>query len=1041
MYNSVKISTSDSAQVPTVRVSNLKASLAEFGTEITEQIKGEIIEAAPAFADKVKADTIIEATRLFTDYLPKLTDDITDSVTDTIYKDFNTINDIQSLITSLKHRAEEFSTILNQNQRRFANLSITNDFQKNSIEYFGDFKNNLGSTYATGFSMIFPPTPSESINVRRHLAESSHTVPNHKDFVSPHDLREFSKIDNTFEVKLDPYLYTLVVYSPEADFGKTKTRIHYKFNPISGTLLTTETHPENFPITDTSTDSYFRVQSSLPIMVARETYIYSYQSNLTSYNHVSLLNYTMAHAVDDFRSLMATLVDELMTFMSTMQFNNPIYQEFLNNKVQNYTMLNKLAFLMDNATYFVKEPVGLGFHQEITSPGAPSSDAVIKHQATHTGFPSMHLSSIPSTKWPVPEPRPPTIIQEFLHFTMDIESIFTAFNPEVTVNSDQAIIQHIAHTTVTTSVKRRGTMLHIAHFKIEGNTLPGSPISITPFTFTLSTQESPITLNFDIVTDADGLFTATCSCPITTVDLATDYPDSVGVLIGPSDQEIKPYHKDFNLKYSFGAFQDPEPFLGEITPRFSMIYDVEPIVFDFEIFDPPKVSYIKVPLEFVEISQNETQQELQALAIRSFIKDAKQDARLQNLEYRVTELERLVTPTGLGIIGGLFSTGSIFMGVTKLAFKFEKIAQSFFILEDVVQGRYLTAIFNFGGANAGNLTRKLKRKGALTKDQDDLVGSMGTHVKRLAKAKDFESRGTNYDVAPFDIAGSTSSFVARTGEPIKQLPGSKTVNDAFLNISPSHPMYSRMMNIKEKGWMPEHQSVIFQTAATTSEGTDYIMFGRMGISEGALSHNGQLGASGKAFGDSLPSNAGVLFHIKELKTGKPRTIWQNSIEDKDLERKALLCMEGTNPEKVKNLDTLQIDAYDGRSNEEIYKDLIGRSNKMSVRTIESNDRVFDQNEFQDLVNSFSHGAFRKNYGYSVPNRTCQHFAKAAYDNILQGTESSFLPHPFERSHRYSDKEPSESQLDDMIRDMYEKIVFGRDSPASFYIMGFFDYNK
>jgi hypothetical protein len=421
------------------------------------------------------------------------------------------------------------------------------------------------------------------------------------------------------------------------------------------------------------------------------------------------------------------------------------------------------------------------------------------------------------------------------------------------------------------------------------------------------------------------------------------------------------------------------------------------------------------------------------------MRDIKQDVRMQVLDFRMTQLEYLVRPTALGAIGGMFATASLFLGEAKLALTCERIATGFFTAEALAQGKYWLAFANGAGAMATRVHHSIYRDSYKLTQKNDIVGAGAMFVRDLRNINEYASRGQNYKSAPYDVVNTEDHFVSRVGYPIKNLPGSELVNNAFLNVEYGDPSYAKYSKLQQDGYMPEHQAICAQTHfdIKDSEGNiqTYKLFAKAGIAEGAAPHTGQFGLGSLQIPGQM-SQPGVSFYVTR-ETDDPDSIpfyklSDSSPDDAILEKKAILIMSGVKREKVRDLSEVNLNLKYPYSIDNYQNMLYDKTHGMPFRTIDKSYHAFSPFTARDFINSFSHKEYFENWRYSIPNRTCQSFAKAAFENITQATPSEFLPYPMHWSHEGQYSELTTSQMDDILRSTYKGIVFGNIEQNTFF---------
>jgi hypothetical protein len=823
--------------------------------------------------------------------------------------------------------------------------------------------------------------------------------------------------------------YKMFTILDSEDSSPYKSLGIYRVNLLNFTYELERNIEFNHPLPLGSAQCQFRTDYEYPLICCFSNLVFEAEEGVKVDIEIDfeekLLSYAMVNIIDDWNYLTSILLNKIVVRAMEIPIEDPIVQDFLILKQQLMLQQNTIYNMQISGIYYVKEyaPSIDPFNVQsntwgLLDPGQ-KCNANWDHDSdvTYTG-----------SVW-----QTPTIDSYTSSYSNDSLTV------TVTVYTSGTDVSSYGRVAMTDTGKNVNCMIDTGYsmtshlyfqYTITGRTTQGSFVNVTPITLlTNDPDASQFQLNFETTVNSDGTFSSVAN---TIVKTYTKSGDRAQVF-----EEISDTSGFTTLSDGFATFEfrtNPAKSCTFKTFENSNWHTVMgDFVWEFSVPQQPQVTYIRAPLDYLDPVYDSDELALYARAANDFVKNVQQDVQLKSLDYRMEELQRLIKPTVFGNIGSLFSTASIFMGSAKLALQFERISNLFFTAELISQGRYIQALTSFGGAATGRLVDKT-RKGYQLQDTNDVVGSMGRMIRDFKNAKKWQDLAQNYNTAPFDLQTTQDNFVARIGQPIKELPGSQSISNALLNIPEDDPSYKRYNDLIASGYLPEHQAVCIQTHFTTTA-DDYVFHMRAGIAEGAVSHNGQLGVSSLGTGNSFISNPGVCFYLRRAEDDVQLSTYAHTGTEEDylLEKKALMAMNGKDREEFKDIQTAsELDLYDDRTIGQLQRKLFYNMNVSSVRTIEKSYRSFDVQEVSDIVNSFSGGAYYKNWQYSVPNRTCQPFAKALYKNILTGEDSTYLPEKIEFSSKHSDATITEDQMFEHVRIMYTEIVYGAISTPAFF---------
>ncbi|APG77578.1 hypothetical protein [Beihai mantis shrimp virus 2] len=799
------------------------------------------------------------------------------------------------------------------------------------------------------------------------------------------------------------------IYLVSIEPGKDdQSVVLYKFNIISNTwetevLGTCAIDFSNFSVTNTQGI----LQCAYGQFVATST------SNVDLYSQNALLNYTFVRALESYTLLLEELIESALSSVSQTKLN-PIVEEALRIEWLLLQFQESLLSMQANGIFYVESTSDYVSEINFSDVTKPLSTVSCQSSINYSVTPEGYVGSVSAEPAFEPEQQEGySDIKNLDDFLLTVTTHSELEFHEYIVHEDHDVLEDYRKMTVS---QEKPNLHHYVDIKISGSSFPGMEVDVQPCTVDRDGDISQV--SFDTTYNADGSYQAVASVWVGARGLFYKYEVDGKTSQSGRYKENKVLSENEQVEIVTTASLEGD--------KIDCAQKIHGYALEFNSFNSVvkisgfKVRYPKPPVFSFVPSFDKQQTELMAITFKNTYESIKLTAEYEQLSARLEALGKICSPTLLGAFGGLFGTASNFAKSVKAACTLQKLASGFYGLEELVQGRYIGAILGFAGASTASLTNKLVRKGSF-ENKDDLIGHVAKTIRFSKYLPELNKRKKNYSNSPFETMSTSDNFIAKMGAPINQLPGSEFITNAFLNVTPEDKSYKRIMKIKEDGYFPEHQSIFTNTMFTVGPDVDteelFVMQCRYGISDGAVNRIHSFNTGGSSA--KTVAGPGSSFLIKkDGETSVPYLI------NGKIEKMALLAMDGYDPSLfTEEMSDTDLESIDNRTNMEIALSIDKKMKFYNSRVIESSPFQSTPEANRDALASLMSGSLFKDFNYSIPNRTCQPFADALYNNMLKSEQAPILGgFDFNSRHRLTLEPMSYADLDDLMLQTYRGIL-------------------
>lgn len=814
-----------------------------------------------------------------------------------------------------------------------------------------------------------------------------------------------------FQISNEEFVYTLLIVAPDPpNFGKILYCV--KYNPLQDLLVADQAPVRHKPFQ--IRDLKIIPGSDVPFILTTNT-MFSFYPGDEILTPISYLSYSL-HAV---QTHFIKQVDISLSLLPPIAPNaNPIYEVARMTRMA----INNIASIAHDLSLNAVRAISLNLpyiSAHLTSPEVAISPLLVDREVTTLGQEFIHQPSnvyyqngTANQKIGMVEPSDISRVQVFygsdspemmstgLTFTY---SLFTKQDDNTVADSRTFIdVDYYGNNVWTVESDFQAETYFYLRITINGYTTPGGTVDATSCVVKVLTteegredEEIVRTLTFETTVDSDGSFSTTGvaklnSTSVKMEDVKTFSGDRTVIDIGYMMCEVEEKDGDWGNAYHYvyvKSFSSTSDLLSFCKSRH----------FEVQMLSSPTITYIRAPMVVYNTLMWSTEEEMYTAIIHLLIKTTVLDLRMDELEYRLDAFIEMMKPTLLGTVGGALSTFALFAGPLKIAVTMERMATVLFTAEALMQGRYFHAIgAATGAATAFWLSRAKGSVSALRRlDIPGFVHRALLQTKRLVKRKEEAINGR----APFEVFSHNDNVVALLGTPIEQLPGSKYVTEALNNYPEGSPGYTLVKMAKDMGYTPEHHTLMVQNSFaikdSNGEVRDVTYSGRVGIGEGAMPHIHDFNVASINVRDQI-SGPGHMFTYTHKEGDDLITIKfseDGNAQEELIERKAALCMLGHDVEKVRDMAPTDLIDLDDRSIRELLESVTAKTMKSNMRVIEHTPMFYDPEHLLNITKFVSSSVFRNNFRYSIPDRTCQPFAKAMFER-LTSNDSELLARLF-----------------------------------------------